>query len=315
MRRVGIAVLPEGAAEHETGPTHPERPERIGWIFSRLRHSGLLGSLVPLEARPASEEWITEIHDPGYVRRVERSCRRGARVIDSMDTAISEGSYDAARLASGAALALCDAVVSGQVEAAFAPVRPPGHHAERDLAMGFCLFNSVAIAARYLQKRHGLRRILIVDWDVHHGNGTQHAFEDDPDVLYFSTHQYPHYPGTGAEGERGRGRGAGLTVNVPMPAGAGDGQFRRAFEDILAPAALEFRPEAILISAGFDAHRDDPLSDLLVSDGLYAEMTRLVRSIASEVSASGIVSLLEGGYHPEAMPRSVEAHLRALQED
>jgi acetoin utilization deacetylase AcuC-like enzyme len=215
-------------------------------------------------------------------------------------------------LAVGGALQAVDQVVDRRVRNAFVALRPPGHHAERDRAMGFCLFNNVAIAARYAQQQYGLKRVLIVDWDVHHGNGTQHAFEDDPSVLFFSTHQYPFYPGTGRASERGNGPGLGYTVNVPLAAGCGDQEYIEVFEKILYPAAQAFRPDLVLISAGFDAHREDPLAGMLVTEGGYERMTTIVREIAEQCCAGRLVSLLEGGYNLEALARSVERHLRTL---
>ena len=314
MGTVALATAAAGSPPHRTGPQHPERPERVDWILERLASAGLLDRLSRIESFPAPLEWIETIHDPGYVRRVEGACAAGETLLDAMDTEVSAGSYEAARHATGAALRLCDEVVSGRAAAGFSLMRPPGHHAERAEAMGFCLFNTVAVAARYLQKRHGLRRVLIVDWDVHHGNGTQHSFEDDAEVFYFSTHQWPHYPGTGAAGQRGRGAGLGTTLNVPMPAGAGDAEYRRAFEEKLAPAAREFRPEFILVSCGFDAHRDDPLAGIELSEDMYAEMTRHLAAIREESGARGIVSILEGGYHPLAMPDCAARHVGALLE-
>ena len=214
----------------------------------------------------------------------------------------------------GAVTQAVDRIIDDTLDAAFCAVRPPGHHALADRAMGFCLFNNVAIGARYAQQRHALSRILIVDWDVHHGNGTQAIFYDDPSVLYFSTHQYPFYPGTGARAETGRGAGAGFTINVPLPAGAGDAELIRAFQEELLPRALTFKPQLILISAGFDAHRDDPLAGLAVTEAGYAELTRIVRGIAEACCRGRIVSVLEGGYNLLALGRSVEAHLRTLLE-
>jgi len=199
-----------------------------------------------------------------------------------------------------------------QVDHVFCAVRPPGHHAEANRAMGFCLLNNVAIAVRYAQKKHGLSRVLIVDWDVHHGNGTQHIFEDDPSVLFFSTHQFPHYPGTGRESERGRGAGEGYTINVPMEAGEGDDEYRAIFRKVLVPAAEEFKPELVIISAGFDAHKDDPLASMGLTEAGYAELTGIVAGIAKTYAQGRILSSLEGGYNLTALAASVDAHVRGL---
>ena len=229
-------------------------------------------------------------------------------MLDGGDTCASGDSFDVALHAAGAALRAVDAVMTGEAVSAFCAVRPPGHHAERDEPMGFCLLNNAAIAARHAQRRHGADRVAILDWDVHHGNGTQHIFEEDPSVLYISLHQYPFYPGTGSRAEQGIGRGKGATLNVPLPAGTGEEGYRAAFHDEVLPALDDFRPALLIISAGFDAHRDDPLADMLLTDESYAEFTCLVKRFAPTVS------VLEGGYDLEALARSVEAHLRALRE-
>ena len=225
---------------------------------------------------------------------------------------ISTGSFDIALLAAGGALELADQVASGQLDNAFALTRPPGHHAERDMALGFCLFNNVAIAARYLQRHHGIEKVLILDWDVHHGNGTQHTFEDDPSVLYVSLHQYPYYPGTGAASETGTGRGAGATVNCPMPAGAGDAEYEHAFVERVLPAIDAFAPQFVLLSAGFDAHVDDPLAQMRLSTSFYGWMTARMLEVADRHAGGRLVSLLEGGYDTRALSASVEAHLAGL---
>jgi acetoin utilization deacetylase AcuC-like enzyme len=209
-------------------------------------------------------------------------------------------------------LAAVDAIMSQQVDHVFCAVRPPGHHAEADRAMGFCLFNNVAIAARYVQKRYGVQRVLIVDWDVHHGNGTQHSFEDDSSVLFFSTHQFPHYPGTGRETERGRGAGEGFTIDVPMEAGEGDEEYRAIFQKSRVPAADAFKPEFVIISAGFDAHKDDPLANMRLTEEGYADLTSLVAGIAKRHARGRILSSLEGGYHLTALAASVDRHIQAL---
>jgi acetoin utilization deacetylase AcuC-like enzyme len=225
---------------------------------------------------------------------------------------MSPGTLDAAYLAAGGALAAVDAIMNGDIDQAFCAVRPPGHHAEADRAMGFCFFNSVAIATRYIQQHHGLQRVLIVDWDVHHGNGTQHAFYDDASVLFFSTHQFPYYPGTGGAMETGEGRGKGLTINVPLSGGQGDDEYREVFQKVLVPAADTFQPEFVVISAGFDAHRDDPLASMDLTEEGYGELTSLVATIAKNFSSGRILACLEGGYHLQALAGSVDRHLQAL---
>ena len=296
---------------HDNGPGHPERPERLRAIRAHLERRGLLARLSPITPEPCPIDRLERVHTPAYVEAIRRACARAPLSLDP-DTGVVPASWDAALLSAGGALAACDAVVAGRVRSAFVCTRPPGHHAERDRAMGFCLFNNVAVAARYLQDAHGLRRVAILDWDVHHGNGTQHLFETDDTVLYASTHQFPFYPGTGAASERGRGRGAETTINVPLRAGSGDADILRAFRDTILPAVEAFGPDAILISAGFDAHRDDPLAALEVTEAGYAGLTAMVRAIAERHSDGRVVSLLEGGYDLRALGASVEAHLDAL---
>lgn len=310
MRNIGFIFHPE-YLRHDTGRNHPEEPARLTAITSHLEAVGLLAELVRTEPTEPAQDWITLAHTPVHVKAVEEACARGVTALDP-DTYVSPASYRAALLAVGGALQAVDQVMEGTVSSAFVALRPPGHHAERERAMGFCLFNNIAIAARYAQKRYGLKRVLIVDWDVHHGNGTQHAFEDDPTVLFFSTHQYPFYPGTGRATERGSGAGLGYTVNVPLAAGCGDREYTEVFEQILYPAAQGFAPDLVLISAGFDAHREDPLAGMLVTEAGYERMTVIVRDIAEEFAGGRVVSLLEGGYNLEALARSVERHLRIL---
>ena len=313
MGRVGIVTHP-AYLEHDMGRSHPESPERLRAIVARLESTGTMSQLTRIAPRTAEKEWITRIHDPAYVQRLEdRAPSTGYASLD-LDTSLSPGSLPAAHLAAGGVLAAVDAVMAGQVDQVFCAVRPPGHHAEANRAMGFCLYNNVAVAARYIQERHGLARVLIVDWDVHHGNGTQHAFEDDPSVLFFSTHQYPHYPGTGAETERGRGRGEGATINVPLYGGQGTDEYREIFHKVLVPAAAAFQPEFVLISAGFDAHRDDPLASMGITDEGYGELTRIVGSIAQTHCGGRIVACLEGGYALRALAASVEQHILALMD-
>jgi acetoin utilization deacetylase AcuC-like enzyme len=300
--------------EHKTGAGHPERPERLRAIVDRLETSGLLARLTAIAPRPAEERWLTTVHSRDYVRRVRERCKAGAENVDTTDAPVSRESYDAAVAAVGGVLAAVDAVVEGKVRSAFCAVRPPGHHARRERAMGFCLFNNVAVAARYVQKKHGLAKVLIVDWDVHHGNGTQEMFYADPTVFYFGIHQSPFYPGTGRADERGQGDGQGTTLNVPLAAGAGDRAYRQALERDLRPAAEAFRPDFVLISAGFDAHEDDLLGRMKVTADGFADLTRLVKDIAARHCGGRLVSVLEGGYHLGALADSAEAHLRVLME-
>jgi acetoin utilization deacetylase AcuC-like enzyme len=300
--------------KHQTGTGHPERPERLTAVVNRLKQDDLLPGLVLLPPRAASLEWITAVHTPAYAERVRQLCHDGAAYVDSADTPVSRESYEVALQAVGGVLAATDAVMTGKVRNAFCLVRPPGHHALKDRAMGFCLFNNVAIAARYLQKSHHLARVLIVDWDVHHGNGTQAAFYDDDTVFYFSVHQSPLYPGTGSAAERGEGKGQGFTLNVPLPAGSGDEAYKKVFEEKLKPAADAFKPDFVLVSAGFDAAQNDLLGRMKVTPDGYATLTRLVKAIARQHCQGRLVSLLEGGYNLESLAVSVEAHLHALRE-
>ncbi len=311
MARTGFVYQPE-YLDHDMGAGHPESPDRLRAIVSHLKQTGVLAKLTPIQAQPVADEWITQIHSDAYLARIKAAAPISGRVSLDPDTSLSPGSLRAAYLAAGGALAAADAIMAGEVENAFCAVRPPGHHAEHDHAMGFCLFNNVAIAARYLQRRHGVGKVLIVDWDVHHGNGTQHSFYEDPTVLFFSTHQYPHYPGTGWVDETGSGSGANYTINVPMESGEGDEAYLDVFRKVLVPAADQFKPDFVIISAGFDAHRDDPLASMGLTEAGYAELTRIVADLAQRHCQGRILSCLEGGYHLEALAASVERHLLIL---
>jgi acetoin utilization deacetylase AcuC-like enzyme len=311
---VGLILDPR-FEQHDTGPGHPERPERAARVRSALEDSGLAGRCRRVEPAAAADEVLARVHDSAYIARVVEVCARGDRVIDSMDTTLCPISADVARLAAGSVVALAESVVGGELQRGLAVIRPPGHHAERDLAMGFCLFNNVAVAARALQQHEGIDRILIVDWDVHHGNGTQHIFEDDETVFYFSCHQFPLYPGTGAASERGRGEGVGTTMNQTLDPGSGDAEFLSALGGPLVEAAASFEPDFVLISAGFDAHRSDPLAQLEVTTEAFAEATRIVRGIADEHAGGRVVSLLEGGYDLDALSASVGTHLTEMLKD
>jgi len=298
--------------KHETGTGHPERPERLTAIVARLKEKGLLNELVALKPVPASTEWLRTVHTQEYIERVRKDCPGGIGYVDSQDSPASVDSYQVALNAVGGVQSAIDAVMEGEIRNAFCAIRPPGHHATKDKAMGFCLFNNVAIAAKYIQQKHKLARVLIVDWDVHHGNGTQAIFDEDPTVCYFSVHQSPFYPGTGNAEDKGVGNGLGSKINVPLPAGCGDADYRKAFEERLKPAAAAFKPDFVLISAGFDAADGDTLGGMKVTPQGYAELTRIVKGIA-EASCNGrLVSMLEGGYNTEALAASVEAHMRVL---
>ena len=292
--------------EHRGPPGHPERPERLAAVGAAL--DAVRPSLLALPAREASDEEILRVHERPLLARVASAAASAPARLDP-DTFVSARSHEVARLAAGAAIDLAAAVAEGKAPAGLAAVRPPGHHAEIGRAMGFCLFNNVAIAARALQAVHGVGKLLILDWDVHHGNGTQHAFETDPSVLYFSLHQFPYYPGTGSFGEAGTGRGEGATVNVPLPAGSGDAEWVGVVQRLLVPVARAFRPELILVSAGFDAHRDDPLAAMEVSAAGYRAMGGVVRALADELCGGRVAAVLEGGYAPRGLTEGVTALL------
>ena len=298
--------------EHKTTPGHPERPERLVEIVKRLKAEGVYSELSQLKPAPAGLNWIETVHSTEYIERARRSCEKNAGYLDSLDVPISAKSYEAAVMAAGGMLAGVDAVVEKKVANAFCAVRPPGHHALDDRAMGFCIFNNIAIGTKYVQKKYGLTKVLIVDWDVHHGNGTQATFYDDPTVFYFSVHQYPFYPGTGSRAERGTGKGLNYTINVPLPAGSGDKVYLSAFEKELQPAALEFSPDFVLVSAGFDAHENDLLGQMAVTAEGFARLTEIVKEIALKCCQGRLVSTLEGGYHLGGQAASVESHIRVL---
>ena len=300
--------------DHDAGAGHPERRERLESAIKHLRGQPWFSELSAISPRAAEREWIEQVHDDQYIRRAGEACRRGLPFLDVADVGICADSCDIAYLAAGGAMELADKMLAGDIRNGFSLSRPPGHHAERNMALGFCLFNNVAVLARYLQKQHGLDKILILDWDVHHGNGTQHTFEDDPSVLYVSTHQYPYYPGTGAASETGVGRGAGATVNCPMPAGATDTDYEKAFSERILPEINKFKPEAVIISAGFDAHRDDPLAQINLSTDFFSWMSERMMEVADTHAGGRIISMLEGGYNVNQLPLCIEAHLKVLAE-
>lgn len=314
--RTGLLYDPR-FLEHRTGPDHPEQPVRLLAIMQAIQAAGLSDRLTMLRARRAGLGAVCAVHDEQYVDRLREVCETGGRFIDEPDSAVCPASYNVALLAAGGVLSACDAVMTGRVRNAFCAVRPPGHHCLPDRSMGFCLLNNVAIAARYLQRRHRLARVLILDWDVHHGNGTQQIFQTDGSVFVCSLHEHPGflYPGTGYSFERGEGPGAGCILNLPMLPGATDATYRAAFLNSVLPAALAFEPQFVLVSAGFDAHRNDPLATLDLTDSGFAWMTRQAKALARRCCAGRLVSVLEGGYHLPALGACVVRHLRVLLED
>ncbi|HEY4485302.1 MAG TPA: histone deacetylase [Nitrospiria bacterium] len=311
MDSVGLIYHPDYLL-HDPGGNHPESPDRLRAIMSRLEETGLLARLTvtrPAPPRPDLTNWIDRVHRPAHRTRLERLSPQGGPTRIDADTIMSPESYRVALRAVEGMLVAADEIMSGRMSRAFCAVRPPGHHAESGRAMGFCLFNNAAITARYLRERHGLSRVMIIDWDVHHGNGTQEIFEEDPSVYYFSVHQHPLYPGTGRADEHGSGKGEGFTLNCPMPAGKGDEEYLSVFEKSLRPAVEAFRPDFFVISAGFDAHREDPLANMRVTEEGFGEMTRRVKAWADRYAGGRVISCLEGGYNLEALGRSVERHL------
>jgi acetoin utilization deacetylase AcuC-like enzyme len=291
--------------EHDTGE-HVENSRRLTAVMTHLEETGATQNLTMVPARPSSVEELKLVHTPEHISYIRRKAEGGGGWLDA-DTPMSTRSYDAALYAAGGLMAGVEAVMRGDVDGAFALVRPPGHHAVADRGMGFCLFNNVAIAARFALNRFSLSRVLIVDFDVHHGNGTQEAFYADPRVLYFSTHEYPFYPGTGRMEETGTGEGEGTTVNIPLAAGWGDEEFLRAFDDVLVPVAHRFRPELILVSAGFDAHWADHLAMMRATVQGFARMTMILKGLADELCRGRLVFTLEGGYSLRVVASSVKA--------
>jgi acetoin utilization deacetylase AcuC-like enzyme len=304
-------IYDDAYRQHETG-NHPESAKRLEVILSALKaDESLWGQLIKLVPAPASFEDIERCHSKRLVEYIRDMCERGIGLLD-LDTMISQQSFEVARLAAGAVITAVDAVMGGSANNAFALVRPPGHHATPKRAMGFCLFNNVAIGARYAQARYGLERVLIIDWDVHHGNGTQEIFYEDPTVFFFSTHQYPYYPGTGAIDERGAGKGEGYTLNVPLSAGTPRWSHREAFSGALKEIEKRFSPDLIIISAGFDSRRGDPLGGLLLEDSDFREMTKEVMELAERNCSGRVISVLEGGYNLRTLGETVRTHLAAL---
>jgi acetoin utilization deacetylase AcuC-like enzyme len=297
--------------EHNPGEGHPESPNRLRVIYDLIDRE--FASLPIIPPRLATESELALIHDPLYIQTIAKTEGKVHSQLDP-DTGLSARSYEIARLAAGGLLNSVDALFNPQSaihnpQSIFAFVRPPGHHAEADRAMGFCLFNNIAIAAAYAKEKHGLKRTLIVDWDLHHGNGTQHSFYDDPSVLFFSSHQYPYYPGSGNYDQVGSGAGKGFTVNAPFPAGFGNAEYIRVYSEILKPIALEYRPELVLVSAGFDPYYRDPLGGMQVTGDGFGALAFIVRDIANQTCEGKVLITLEGGYSPHGLREGVRSVL------
>ena len=296
--------------EHDTGG-HPENVKRLEASISHLEQTGLIQQLTSIKPRPATVEELSLVHQEQHISYIQEVAQRGGGWLDA-DTVMSPNSYDAALYAAGGVIKATEAVMDGEVASAFGLVRPPGHHATPRRAMGFCLFNNVAIAAKYALARYGLEHILIIDFDVHHGNGTQETFYDDPHVLYVSTHLYPFYPGTGSIEETGSEIAKGTTVNIPLPSGCGDAEYEQAFEQIIVPAAKRFKPQLILVSAGYDPHRADELALMQVSVNGFAQIVAIIKGLADELCDGRLVFTLEGGYNLTALATSVKATFDVL---
>lgn len=308
-KKVGLVYHPE-YLKHDTG-YHPENKDRLINIIDYLKTSDINQRLIYLEPVTAPVEVVNLVHPGHYIEMIRRACENNKRSIDP-DTIICPVSYKVALLAVGGMLRAIDAVMNNEVERSFALVRPPGHHAEPNRGMGFCLFNNIAIGTKYAQSKYQVKRILIVDFDVHHGNGTQMVFYDDPSVLFFSIHQYPFYPGTGSQNEKGIGAGEDLTINVPLSAKSGDKEYEEAFKRYLLEPAMKFKPELIMVSAGFDAHEDDPVGGMRLTKDGYRRITRVICDLARDNCQSKIVSTLEGGYNLKVLPSLIETYLDEL---
>ncbi|MFP4145435.1 MAG: histone deacetylase [Phycisphaeraceae bacterium] len=303
--------------EHDPGPSHPDQPGRLQTVMGRLEASRIWPRLRQIPFEPAGRKWIERIHTAAYIDRLYAACEAGERYIDSPECAISPLTAETARLAAGGVLAAVDAVMAGEVRNAFCAVRPPGHHAEADRAMGFCFFNHVAIAAEYLVEHHGLERVAVVDFDVHHANGTQHSFESRDDVMVISLHEHPDYlyPGTGRIYEIGVGEGSGATLNIPLDPEAGDAEYREAFLKRVIPVLDNFRPQFVLLSTGFDAAEHDQLAHMRVSPHGFEWMTAQLKAVADRHAGGRLVSVLEGGYNPAQLGESTLLHVATLLED
>ncbi len=310
MKKTGIVKDPI-YLKHDMGAYHPESPRRLEVIYQMIDEMDSNYNITQVGPREANEEEICLGHDLAYIRNIASTSGKTRTYLDP-DTSTSADSWKAAAMAVGGIFNLIDSLIKGELRNGFALVRPPGHHAENTRAMGFCLFNNIALAARYALNIEGINKVAVVDWDLHHGNGTQNCFYDDPSVLFISMHQYPHYPGSGSLMEAGTGSGEGYTVNIPMPAGAGDPDYLIVFHDLVQPILESYDPDLILVSAGFDAHLSDPLGAMRVTEAGYVEMIRILMNIASKVCSDKLALTLEGGYDLSALRESVKLILIEL---
>jgi len=316
MKKTGF-VYDERYLLHLTGDYHPESPDRLRAIYTGLSDSGLLDKMTVIPGEKANQRWIEEVHDIRYIMKFEETCIAGLPEFDHPDNGICRESYDIALLAVGGVLKAIDEVMSGNLDVAFCAVRPPGHHAEVDKPMGFCYFNNIAIGARYLQRQYGIERVGIIDFDVHHGNGTQHIFDKDSSVFYYSVHEHPSfaYPGTGREFEAGVAEGEGFTLNSPVLPGKGDDEYRKKIFEEMIPAFEVFQPEVILLSAGFDAHRADLMSGTNLSTEGYDFITEAIVDLVNRFAKGRVISILEGGYNLQILPVLVGNHIKILAGD
>jgi acetoin utilization deacetylase AcuC-like enzyme len=313
MAQTGIAK-DNRYMDHVADSYHPESHHRLEVLYQMLAEPEMKGKFEEIKPRMAIQEELELIHVPRYIQLVASTADHSCVMLDP-DTYACSKSYETAKLAAGGTLVAVDKVMGGELDNAFAFIRPPGHHAESNRAMGFCLFNNVAIAASYALKKYKLKKALIIDWDLHHGNGTQHSFYDRSDVLYFSTHQFPYYPGTGFVNEVGSGAGKGFTVNVPLSPGPGDAEYMEVFEAILEPIALEYKPDIVFVSAGFDIYYHDPLGGMQVTPEGFANLARIILDFAKETCKGKVVFVLEGGYHLEGLRDSAREVLKTLRGD
>lgn len=315
MAQTGI-IWTERFLEHDTGSHHPERPARLRSMYDALSRSAVMGRVAIIEPTPVDLKIVERVHAVEYINKFRNVCGEGSSVIDTPDCPICPMSFEIAELAAGGSVNAVDGVMDGTLRNAFCLLRPPGHHAERRSAMGFCFFNNIAVAAEHLRAHHNLNRIAILDWDVHHGNGTQHHFEKDPDALFISIHQHPNtlFPGTGHEWERGAGAGLDATVNIPMMPESEDEDYHRAFEQQILPAIVRFKPEFILVSTGFDPHRRDPLAHINLTTEAFGWMTRQVRVLADQLCQGRLVTFLEGGYELQTLADCTQIHVEMLDQ-